>query len=63
MNLHSLNLFTAEALEIHRLCDKADVPREADDERWTMSQRVAYLVGQNQGWKLATEAIATARAS
>lgn len=37
----ALALYTAESLEVHRLLDEAGVPRTADDQPLSMSQRVA----------------------
>jgi hypothetical protein len=63
MNLNALNLFAAEALEIHRVLDVVNVPRAAGEERLSMSERVAVLVDGYlalQATKLVMQRAATA---
>lgn len=45
----TLDFFTAESLQIHALCDRADVPREVEGEVLSMAQRVSVLEGVYRG--------------
>lgn len=45
----TLDFFAAEALQIHALCDRSNVPREVNGTAMSMAQRVAILEGVCQG--------------
>ncbi len=40
---------TKEGLQVHALCDRAQVPREIDAEPLSMAQRVAILEAVQRG--------------
>lgn len=45
----AIAIATEEYLEIHRLCDWANVPRKSNDERLTAAQRVKFLAERWMG--------------
>lgn len=46
----TLDFFTAESLQIHAVCDRALVPRVAEDGSvFSMAQRVCVMEGVLQG--------------
>lgn len=44
-NKAAIALATEEYLEIHRICDEANVPREGHGEKLTAAQRVGRMFG------------------
>jgi hypothetical protein len=47
--LTAVELYTAEANQIHALCDRAAVPRIVEGTTMSISQRVAILEGVCRG--------------
>ena len=45
----SMSFITNEVLQVHVLCDRAQVPRVIDGELLSMAQRVAVLEGVQRG--------------
>mgnify|MGYP003640444187 CR=1 FL=1 len=43
------SFLTKEVLQVHALCDRAQVPREIDAESLSMAQRVSILEGVQRG--------------